>query len=83
MAEELVRLAEGVVRLVEGVVRLAGEAAKCLVLVEAEVSRLAEVVVGKVDKQMADMKQLDWQGEDKVVEGEKRGRSGPGRGPSR
>ena len=42
MAEELVRLAEGVVRLVEGVVRLAGEAAKCLVLVEAEVSRLAE-----------------------------------------
>ena len=54
-----------------------------LVLVEAEVSRLAEVVVGKVDKQMADMKQLDWQGEDKVVEGEKRGRSGPGRGPSR
>ena len=68
MAEELVRLAEGVVRLVEGVVRLAGEAAKCLVLVEAEVSRVAMV---------------DRQGEDEVVEGEKRGRSEPGRGDSR
>ena len=45
LAEEVVRLAEGVVRLVEGVVRLAGEAAKCLVLVEAEVSRLAEAPV--------------------------------------
>ena len=42
-----------------------------LVLVEAEVSRLAEV------------KQVDWQGEDEVVEGEKRGRSEPGRGDSR
>ena len=45
LAEGVVRLAEGVVRLVEGVLRLAGEAAKCLVLVEAEVSRLAEAPV--------------------------------------
>ena len=47
-----------------------------LVLVEAEVSRLAEVPVAMVD-------QVDWQGEDEVVEGEKRGRSEPGRGDSR
>ena len=45
LAEGVVRLAEEVVRLAEGVVRLAGEAAKCLVLVEAEVSRLAEAPV--------------------------------------
>ena len=58
MAEEVVRLAEGVVRLVEGVVRLAGEAAKCLVLVEAEVSRLAEAPVAMVDQENADVKEL-------------------------
>ena len=42
-----------------------------LVLVEAEAEEIANV------------KQVDWQGEDEVVEGEKRGRSEPGRGDSR
>ena len=44
-----------------------------LLLVKAEVSRLAEAPVAMVDLQ----------GEDEVVEGEKRGRSEPGRGDSR
>ena len=57
-AEEVVRLAEGVVRLAEGVVRLAGEAAKCLVLGEFGVTMLAEVAMGKVEQEIADLKQL-------------------------
>ena len=65
LAEEVVRLAEGVVRLVEGVVRLAEgvdrlaeEAPKCLVLGELGFSMLAEVVMGKVEQEITDMKQL-------------------------
>ena len=57
-AEGVVRLAEGVVRLAEGVVRLAGEAAKCLVLGEFGVTMLAEVAMGKVEQEIADLKQL-------------------------
>ena len=50
-------MAEGVVRLAEGVIRLAGEAAKCLMLREFRVSMLAEVAMGKVEQEIADMKQ--------------------------
>ena len=57
-AEGVVRLAEGVVRLAEGMVRLAGEAAKCLVLGEFGVTMLAEVAMGKVEQEIADLKQL-------------------------
>ena len=57
-AEGVVRLAEGVVRLAEGVVRLAGKAAKCLVLGEFGVTMLAEVAMGKVEQEIADLKQL-------------------------
>ena len=57
-AEGVVRLVEGVVRLAEGVVRLAGEAPKCLVLGELGFSMLAEVVMGKVEQEITDMKQL-------------------------
>ena len=57
-AKGVVRLAEGVVRLAEGVVRLAGEAAKCLVLGEFGVTMLAEVAMGKVEQEIADLKQL-------------------------
>ena len=58
LAEGVVRLAEGVVRLAEGVIRLAGEAAKCLMLREFRVSMLAEVAMGKVEQEIADLKQL-------------------------
>ena len=58
LAEGVVRLAEEVVRLAEGVVRLAGEAAKCLVLGEFGVTMLAEVAMGKVEQEIADLKQL-------------------------
>ena len=58
LAEGVVRLVEGVVRLAEGVVRLAGEAPKCLVLGELGFSMLAEVVMGKVEQEITDMKQL-------------------------
>ena len=57
-AEGVVRLVEGVVRLAEGVDRLAGEAPKCLVLGELGFSMLAEVVMGKVEQEITDMKQL-------------------------
>ena len=58
LVEVVVRKAEGVVRLVEGVDRLAGEAPKCLVLGELGFSMLAEVVMGKVEQEITDMKQL-------------------------
>ena len=58
LVEGVVRLAEGVVRLAEAVVRLAGEAAKCLVLGGFRFSMLAEVVMGKLEQETADMKQL-------------------------
>ena len=45
------------VRLAEGMIRLAGEAAKCLVLGEFGVTMLAEVAMGKVEQEIADMKQ--------------------------
>ena len=51
-------LVEGVARQTEGVVRLAGEAAKCLVLGEFGVTMLAEVAMGKVEQEIADLKQL-------------------------
>ena len=57
-AEGVVRLVEGVVRLAEGVDRLAEEAPKCLVLGELGFSMLAEVVMGKVEQEITDMKQL-------------------------
>ena len=57
LVEVVVRKAEGVVRLAEGVIRLAGEAAKCLMLREFRVSMLAEVAMGKVEQEIADMKQ--------------------------
>ena len=58
LVEVVVCQAEGVVRLAEGVVRLAGEAAKCLVLGEFGVTMLAEVAMGKVEQEIADLKQL-------------------------
>ena len=58
LVEGVVRLAEGVVRLAEAVVRLAGEAAKCLVLGGFRFSMLAEVAMGKLEQETADMKQL-------------------------
>ena len=58
LVEGVVRLAEGVVRLAEAVVRLAAEAAKCLVLGGFRFSMLAEVVMGKLEQETADMKQL-------------------------
>ena len=44
-------LVEVVARQTEGVVRLAGEAAERLVLGEAKVSMLAEMAIGKVDRE--------------------------------
>ena len=44
-------LVEVVARQTEGVVRLAGEAAERLVLGEVEVSMLAEMAIGKVDRE--------------------------------